>query len=127
MKSKKQKILIVEDDPAVLDALKWKLGREKFDLITAVNGEEGLAKALAEDPDLLLLDLILPKMDGITMLKKLRSEIAGKNVKALVLTAATYDKENVELARALGVLDYMIKANWKIKDIVERVKEVLKY
>ncbi len=77
MDTQTKKILVVEDDVPELNALRDKFTREGFSILTAKNGEEGLAIALREHPDLILLDIIMPVMDGITMLVKLREDSWG--------------------------------------------------
>ena len=80
------KILIVEDDQSLLQALTLRLERENFKIISARDGEDGLEQAKNLHPDLILLDIIMPRMDGITMLKKLRTDEWGKKVSVIILT-----------------------------------------
>lgn len=119
-----KKILIIEDEMVLAKALVNKFSKEGFNIATARNGEEGLEMALKQKPDLILLDIIMPKMDGLTMLEQLRKDEWGKNVKVILLTNLS-DEE--KLARALqeGVHDYLVKSDWKIEDVVEVVKDKL--
>ncbi len=125
MKTTNKKILIVEDDQPIFYSL-----NKKFELIQGVkvlgaaDGQEGLSVALKEKPDLILLDIILPKMNGVEMLKKLRQDNWGKDIQVIVLSnLSNLDKEHE--AKALGVKDYIVKADWKIEDVVKLVKEKL--
>ena len=74
-----KKILIVEDEEIMLKALVEKFSSEGFEVVQAIDGEEGLKKALCEKPDIILLDILLPKMDGMAVLKKLREDTWGKH------------------------------------------------
>ena len=116
-------ILIVEDEVSLLNALRDKLTRENFAVLEAKNGEEGLEIALREHPDLILLDLIMPVMDGMTMLKKLRHDSWGTKVSVIILTNLS-DAEG-SLMRSIGSLDYIVKSNWKLEDVVAKVRERL--
>jgi DNA-binding response OmpR family regulator len=119
-----KKILIVEDDDVLLLILVDNLIREGFKIIQARNGQEGLEVALREHPDLILLDIIMPVMDGITMLKKLHEDIWGKQAKVIILTNLS-DNEGVAEAMSRGLCDYLVKSSWKIEDVVKKVKEKL--
>ncbi len=119
-----KKILIVEDEMTLSRALEITFQHEKFQIIKAINGEEGLVKALAEHPDVILLDIIMPKMDGLTMLKNLREDAWGKDVPVILLTNLSGD-ENVQAALDKGVYDYLVKTDWNLSDIVNVVKSRL--
>jgi DNA-binding response OmpR family regulator len=117
-------VLIVEDDAMLRKLYENVLERESIPFIEATNGEEGLAKALSEHPALILLDVIMPKMDGISMLKKLREDSWGHDVEVIMLTNLG-DARQVATALANGVHDYLIKADWKIEDLMGIVKQKL--
>ncbi|MFA6105607.1 MAG: response regulator [Patescibacteria group bacterium] len=121
-----KKVLIIEDDVSLLKVLSSGLSNQEFEVITAVDGEEGLAVALREKPNLILLDLFMPKMDGITMLKKLREDEWGKKVKVIILTNIE-DREKLAAAVENRVYDYMIKTNWNISDVLKKIRIELKY
>lgn len=121
---KNKKILITEDETALRDALKDKLTREGFLVLEAKNGEEGLEIALNKHPDLILLDIIMPKMDGITMLKKLRETPWGKKARVILLTNIN-DTDRISQAMKLGSYEYLVKTDWKIEDVVDRINERL--
>lgn len=124
----KKKILIVEiveDEATLSNALSDKFAHEHFEVLKAKNGAEGLSVALSQHPDLILLDLAMPVMDGITMLKKLRTDDWGKSAHAIILTNAS-DTEKVAEAMENEVFEYHVKSDTKIEDIVARVKGDLK-
>ena len=120
-------ILVVEDDPPVLKTLVDKLTEEGFRIIEAHDGEEGLMIADRDHPDLILLDIVMPKMDGMTMLKKLRQENEwGKSVPIILLTNLSPDEEKINK----GITEdepayYLIKTNWSLNDVVQKVRERL--
>ena len=90
----------------------------------AKDGKEGLNAALNTHPDLILLDIVLPEMDGLAVLRELRKDQWGKDAKVIFLTNYPFE-EKVGEALNLGVTEYIIKANWKMSDIVGKVKEKL--
>jgi len=117
-------ILVVEDEAPLRHALADKLTRAGFTVHEATDGEKGLAAALAERPKLILLDIVMPNVDGLTMLKQLRQDGWGKGVKVILLTNVG-DMEKVSQAVDLGSYDYLVKTDWKIEDVVAKVKERL--
>jgi len=122
-----KKVLVVEDEPSLRNALSDKFTREDFDVLEAKNGKEGLEIALKEHPDLILLDIIMPVMDGISMLKQLRNENEwGKHVPVIILTNLI----NMNEAQHWNVTElepsfYLIKTDWKIEDLVTKIREHL--
>lgn len=116
-----EKILIVEDEQTLSKALFQRLTAEGFSVLRAQNGEEGLEIAYREKPNLILLDIIMPKMDGLTMLGKLREDDWGKEVAVFMLTNLSNAKD-VDMATKKGVYDYLIKSDWKLEDIVTKIK-----
>jgi DNA-binding response OmpR family regulator len=125
MKNSK-KILIIEDEADILELLVDKFVSEKFKVLQSTSAEKGIKLALANKPDFILLDIILFKMDGITMLKKLRQNPWGKNVPVIILSNVT-DQTKVSEAMRLGVYDYIIKTNLILNDLVKQVKEVTNF
>lgn len=122
---KKEKILIVEDETPLRNVLRDKLVREGFTVLEAKNGEEGLEAALRDHPDLILLDIVMPRMDGMTMLKKLRNDAWGAEAKVIILTNLSESAKVLE-AMAQGSYNYLVKSDWKLEDVVVRVRETLK-
>ena len=123
----KKKILIVEDETSKRKALVDKFTREGFRVFKAKDGAEGLEVAFKERPHLILLDLVMPKMDGMTMFKKLRQENAwGKSAPVIILTHLSADDEkmNKEITENEPSY-YLVKSDWTINDVVEKVRERL--
>ncbi len=120
-----KRLLIVEDEPDLREALKTTFELEGFAVDTAENGEVGLAKALEAKPDLILLDVVMPIMDGIAMLKKLKEDEWGKEAKVLVMTALD-DLEKVAEVMDAGGAGYFVKSQTPLTVIVAKVKETLK-
>jgi len=116
-----KKVLIVEDNEDFLFLLKQGFQKQKMSLVYAMDGQEGLELAEKEKPDLIIIDIDLPMMDGIQMAKKIKEK--GLNPAIIFLTNLT-DEEHVSKAmEAAGATDYIIKADVHMEDIVARVKE----
>ena len=116
-----------EDEKSLRNALYVKLTNEGFNVLEAENGEEGLEKAFGEHPDLILLDLVMPKMDGMTMLKKLRQKNKwSKNVPVMLLSNLGGDDEKMMMEIENDKMtDYLVKSNWSLSEVVKKVKEKL--
>lgn len=124
MDTTQKKILIAEDDRILRDALVHAFEHEGFLVITAENGQLAYDLAVRENPDMILLDIIMPIMDGLSMLKLLRDDPKGKDIPVIVLTNLT-DSKTTLINVENGVYDYLVKTDWKIKDVVEKVKQRL--
>ncbi|MDP2684260.1 MAG: response regulator [bacterium] len=122
MSENKKTILIVEDEKVLSIALKESFKKNGFLVLTAENGQEGLDLALKEHPDYIMIDILMPIMDGLTMLKKIREDSWGKDVPATILTNFN-DIEKVAEATGLGVFDYLVKTDWTIDEIIKKVEE----
>ncbi|OGH84979.1 MAG: hypothetical protein A2493_01345 [Candidatus Magasanikbacteria bacterium RIFOXYC12_FULL_33_11] len=121
-----KKILIVEDEKLELMALVARFKMEKFEVLEASNGEEGLEIALEKHPDFVLSDIRMPKMSGIEMITKIRrSGSWGKEVPMLMLTSVV-EAESIAQIVEQGVHDYIIKGAMDMDDVVVKVKEKLK-
>ena len=118
-----KRILVVEDEKPLSHALKLKLSHEGYDVVVAGDGEEGISLADKGAFDLILIDIIMPKMDGFTMLRHLKD--AGNKTIIIVLSNLG-QQEDIEKAKELGVADYMVKSNTPISHIVEVVNSILK-
>ncbi len=119
------KILIVEDDKFVRELIFQKLTEEKFDVFAAKDGEEGVEKAESEKPNLILLDLILPGMDGFEVISRIRKNKETESIPIIILSNLG-EKGDVDRGIKLGANDYMIKAHFTPKEIVEKVRNILK-
>ncbi len=115
----------MEDERALLQVLADKFTREGFLALTAADGSEGLKAALKHKPDIIVLDIIMPSMDGLQMLKKLRENKWGQNVPVLILSNLSDSEENESLLATDKRLGYLIKSNWGLDDVVKKVKETL--
>lgn len=118
----KKIVLIVEDEAELAEILNAQLAEAGFEVFVARDGEEGLKMAEKKHPDLILLDIIMPKMDGMTMLEHLRKDSWGKSAKVILLTNLS-DNEKVAEAIKQHSYDYLVKADWNINDVVKLVKE----
>lgn len=119
-------ILVVEDDEIIRGMVVEILRLKKFLTLEAKDGKEGVEIALKKHPDLILLDLIMPEMDGMTALGVIRADTWGKTVPVIILTNLSADTE--QLAEDMVThkpIYYLIKSDWKIHDIVEKVEELL--
>lgn len=120
--TKNKTILVIEDYTPTLQVLVDTFTSEGFNVLEAKNGGEGLELALKRHPDLILLDLKMPKMDGMTMLNKLRENDWGRDVQVIILTNLSTIEKTAE-ALENGVYDYYIKTNLKLEELMKRVKE----
>ncbi len=120
-----KKILFVEDEPSLQKAISEVLVQEGFKVIAASDGEEGLKIAKEENPDLILLDLILPKKDGFEVLKELKADEKMKDIPVIVLTNLE-GIGDVEKALSLGAKTYLVKANYELEDVLKLVKDHLR-
>ena len=125
MESNKKKVLIVDDDNNLRKVLMDKLSLAGFEISGAPNGKEGLEKALEFHPDVILLDIIMPIMNGQQMLKELREDEWGKTAKVIMLTVIE-DVASIAQAVEDGSLAYLIKTNETMDDVVEKVKTMLR-
>jgi DNA-binding response OmpR family regulator len=119
-----KRILLVEDDDALASVYLVRLQAEGFDVKRAANGEDALAAATAFRPDLILLDVMMPKVSGFDVLDILRNTPETANVKIIMLTALSQDSDR-KRAEALGVDDYLVKSQVVITDVISRVKQHL--
>lgn len=126
MASSKKTILIVEDDRSLLRALGDKFKLEGFHVLDSANGEEGLEMALKEEPDVILLDILMPRMDGLTMLGKLRQENQwGKRVPVVILTNVEPDNSVIQSITQHKPAYYLVKSDYPTQEIVNKVRNCL--
>ena len=124
MANTKKQILVVEDDQFLRGLMVKKLESEDFDVMQAVDGESGLRLAREKKPDLILLDLVLPGIDGFEVLKQLNESSDTADMQVVVLSNLG-QKDDIDRALSLGAKDYLIKAHFTPGDIVEKVKALL--
>lgn len=124
MNEQKKKILLVEDDIALSAVYRSRLEIEGFDVREANNGEDALSATVEYRPDLILLDVMMPKISGFDVLDILRNTPETANVRIVMLTALSQPKDK-ERAESLGVDDYLVKSQVVIGDVVARVKHHL--
>ena len=117
-----KKILIVEDEAPLRNAVSDILTFEGFTVFQGKNGQEGLDVALREHPDLILLDLMMPVMDGLTMLEKLRQDHPWGETASVILLTNINDPEKVARATDAGSYDFLVKSDWNIEDVVKKIK-----
>jgi CheY-like chemotaxis protein len=118
-------VLLIEDDPLLTKMYKAKFTTEGFNVLVAQDGEEGLKMALENSPDMILLDIMMPKLSGLDLLGKLREDPKGKDIPVIVLTNLTQQKE-AQKALDLGAKEFMVKANLTPSQVVEKIKKYLK-
>lgn len=121
---RQRKILFVEDDDSLASVYMTRLQAEGFDIKRVPNGEDALASALQYRPDLILLDVMMPKVSGFDVLDILRNTPEVGNVKIVMLTALSQETD-IERAKKLGVDDYLVKSQVVIADVVDRIKHHL--
>ena len=119
-----KKILFVEDESALQKTFGDLLSEEGYEMISAMDGESGLRMAKTENPDLILLDLILPKIHGIEVLEKLKEDTAKKKIPVIILTNLE-GMESVERALGLGATTYLVKASYTLKEVLEKIRKSL--
>ena len=116
-----KKILLVEDDDALANVYMMRLKAERFDVRRVANGEDALAAAKEQKPDLVLLDAMMPKVSGFDVLDILRNTPETASLKIIMLTALSQESDK-QRARGLGVDDYLVKSQVVISDVIDRIK-----
>jgi len=119
-----KKILFIEDESGLQKTLGEVLKQEGFDVLSALDGEIGLRITQEQKPDLVLLDLVLPKKDGFEVLRELKASEDTKNIPVIVITNLE-GAGDVERALELGATTYLVKANYSLEDVVSKIKDIL--
>ncbi len=119
-----KKILIIEDDSFLQGLVATKLTKEGYEIITAANGEEAVKVADEKKPDFILLDLVLPGMDGFEVLTKIRKNDNSKKTPIIVFSNLAEDKDMVK-AKELGANEFMVKSNFTLDELAVKIKEIL--
>lgn len=125
MPSSKKTILVIEDDPVLAVMYKTKLEAEGYEIVSATNGVEGLSSAKQCKPDLILLDIILPQLDGFSVLEELKDDAKTKKIPVVLLTNLGTDEDR-EKGQKLGAVDYLVKANYTPEQISSEIKKFIK-
>lgn len=120
----KKKILMIEDDPFIRKIYRNKLTLAGFDFVEGINGEEGLNKARFDRPDLILLDLVLPRKDGFDVLIEIKKDEKTKDVPVIIVSVLGREAD-IKKALSMGAADYLVKAKTSLSDMVDKVKEYL--
>jgi len=119
-----KKILIIEDDKFLRELIAQKLLNEKYDIAEAVDGEAGVKAAQKEKPDIILLDLILPGIDGFEVLSRIKSAPEISNIPVIILSNLG-QKEDIDRGLKIGATDYMIKAHFTPAEIISKIKSII--
>lgn len=118
------KIAIIEDDPTINQMYRMKFEAEQFDVQIASDGQAGISLVKSFQPDLILLDLQMPEVDGVTALREIRSHDWGKSIPVMIMTNLGEEESPKEL-KTLGISGYIVKADLTPRQVVARVKEEL--
>ncbi|OGY43251.1 MAG: hypothetical protein A3J62_00715 [Candidatus Buchananbacteria bacterium RIFCSPHIGHO2_02_FULL_38_8] len=121
----KTKILIIEDDQSLVKIIGEALGAEKFTVILALEADEGLDKAILEQPTLIVLDILLPGKSGFECLKKLKENQKTKDIPVIILSNLGQSEE-IREGLSLGAVDYLVKADFAINEVVQKILKHLK-
>ena len=119
-----KKILIIEDDKFVRELIAQKLTEEGYEALMTVDGEEGMVQIKEKKPDLVLLDLILPGIDGFEVLSKAKTDPELTKIPVIILSNLG-QKEDIERGLKLGARDYLVKANFTLSEIIKKIKKIL--
>ncbi|MFA6322597.1 MAG: response regulator [Candidatus Buchananbacteria bacterium] len=119
-----KKVLIIDDEEVVTKALASQFDDREIQVLTARDGLEGLGLAIKEKPDLILLDLLMPKMNGLEMLAELRQDSWGKRAEVMILSNLG-DSEKIAQAVSLGSFEYLVKVDWNVTDVVANIRKKL--
>ena len=120
--NRKSKVLLIEDDIPSVKIYRNKLEMNQFDVSVATTGDEGLRKAQAEQPDAIILDLILPGLDGFLVLEELKKDPRTEKIPVVILSNLG-QKDDIERGKALGAVDYLVKADESLVGLVEKMKK----
>ena len=121
---KKPKIVVIEDEVDILEVINYNLSKEGFDVCSALDGEEGLALIKKEVPDLVLLDLMLPGLDGIEICRKLKTDYSTRSIHIIMVTAKG-EESDIVLGLGMGADDYMVKP-FRPRELMARIRSVLR-
>lgn len=123
--AKKSKILITEDDVFLINIYATKFEKSGYDVLIAENGEKGVAVVSKTIPDIILLDILMPKMNGLEFLEYLKKHDDFKSIPVILLTNLS-QKDDVKKGLSLGAVDYLVKAHFMPSEVVAKVEDILK-
>ncbi len=126
MLMKKKKVLVVEDDSNLRQALVEFLETDNFSVVSATDGENAITLTKDNMPDIVLLDIILPKKDGFDVIRELKSDEKTKDIPIVLLTNLG-SLSDIEKALELGATTYLVKGDYQLKEVVDKIKEILFY
>lgn len=124
LEKNRKKILIIEDEQTLIKALEFSLNKENYSIAVAIDGESGLELVRELKPDLVLLDIILPKMNGFEVLKNIKADKKLSRIPVLILSNLG-DEADVAKGVNLGAIGYLIKTNYRIDEVKEEIKQIL--
>ena len=124
MDDNQKRILIIEDDSLLIEEMKAEFTKHNFAVDLAVDGETGYAKIFSMKPHMVILDIAIPKLNGVELLTKLQEDPWGKTVPVIVLTNMG-DSTNVAQVLELGNYDYLVKSDWSLTDLIEKINRRL--
>ena len=119
------KILVVEDDEVLSKMYQKKISLEGFQVVAAYSGEEGLEKVVQEAPDLILLDIMMPGIDGFEVIKRMKADSTLKNIPIIILTNLGTSDMFIDEAKMLGVTNYLVKYKTSTNEVIEKIREEL--
>ena len=122
-KADKTKILVVDDEPKIVQTLKDRLEMNEYHVLAAYDGKEGLDSAIENEPDIILLDILMPVMDGLEMLEALRRNPDCGDIPVIMLTARS-QAQDIERAKASGIEDYVVKP-FEISELLEKIENIV--
>ncbi len=118
------KVLLVEDDVALREIYSARFSAENFEVASAGDGEEALTKAISEKPDIIILDIMMPKISGFDILDILRATPETKNTKIIIMSALS-QASDIEKGARLGADAYLVKSQATLSDVIDKTKEIL--
>lgn len=119
------RILLIEDDPLMIRMYQRKLLNDGYEVETAVNGEEGLVKIRSFRPDMILLDIMMPKLNGLQVLERVKADPTIAKIPIILLTNVGGTQEDIEKGLELGAVAYLVKSYYRPDEVVAKIKEVL--
>ncbi|HRY62718.1 MAG TPA: response regulator [Candidatus Paceibacterota bacterium] len=121
----KGKVLLVDDDPLIIRMYEYRLRHDGYKVFLAFDGEKAIIEAKKEAPNIILLDLMMPKMNGVEALKFLKKEHDTKNIPVIILTNLGDDPSYINLTKELGATEYLVKAETSLKQLTKKVDEII--